>query len=136
MNSFYCYLLSQFASACIRYSIVHGSWACSRTTIQSHSWLVVSWSDFVCTLTLSCWRSVQPHYYLNLLNYIIGLQPTQMNKTSVLCTFRPVSYIGKSQSNLSLLTCLCTRYELFVGQPPFYTNSVYALIRHIIKVLL
>lgn len=27
------------------------------------------------------------------------------------------------------------RYELFVGQPPFYTNSVYALIRHIIKVL-
>ncbi|KAI3698242.1 hypothetical protein L6452_31355 [Arctium lappa] len=24
-------------------------------------------------------------------------------------------------------------YELFVGQPPFYTNSVYALIRHIIK---
>ncbi|XAR52095.1 Non-specific serine/threonine protein kinase [Bertholletia excelsa] len=25
------------------------------------------------------------------------------------------------------------RYELFVGQPPFYTNSVYALIRHIIK---
>lgn len=26
------------------------------------------------------------------------------------------------------------RYELFVGQPPFYTNSVYALIRHIIKV--
>ena len=26
------------------------------------------------------------------------------------------------------------RYELFVGQPPFYTNSVYALIRHIVKV--
>ncbi|KAJ0979872.1 hypothetical protein J5N97_015346 [Dioscorea zingiberensis] len=25
-------------------------------------------------------------------------------------------------------------YELFVGQPPFYTNSVYALIRHIVKV--
>ncbi|KAM0954436.1 putative protein kinase ULK-Fused family [Dioscorea sansibarensis] len=25
------------------------------------------------------------------------------------------------------------RYELFVGQPPFYTNSVYALIRHIVK---
>ncbi|KAK4351069.1 hypothetical protein RND71_030382 [Anisodus tanguticus] len=25
-------------------------------------------------------------------------------------------------------------YELFVGQPPFYTNSVYALVRHIIKV--
>ncbi|KHM99314.1 Serine/threonine-protein kinase 36 [Glycine soja] len=24
-------------------------------------------------------------------------------------------------------------YELFVGQPPFYTNSVYALIRHIVK---
>uniref|UniRef100_A0A1D1XU07 non-specific serine/threonine protein kinase n=1 Tax=Anthurium amnicola TaxID=1678845 RepID=A0A1D1XU07_9ARAE len=24
-------------------------------------------------------------------------------------------------------------YELFVGQPPFYTNSVYALVRHIIK---
>ncbi|KAG9158083.1 hypothetical protein Leryth_000237, partial [Lithospermum erythrorhizon] len=24
-------------------------------------------------------------------------------------------------------------YELFVGQPPFYTNSVYSLIRHIIK---
>ncbi|KAJ4976390.1 hypothetical protein NE237_001496 [Protea cynaroides] len=24
-------------------------------------------------------------------------------------------------------------YELFVGQPPFYTNSVYVLIRHIIK---
>lgn len=24
-------------------------------------------------------------------------------------------------------------YELFVGQPPFYTNSVYALIKHIIK---
>ncbi|CAM8993226.1 unnamed protein product [Rhodiola kirilowii] len=24
-------------------------------------------------------------------------------------------------------------YELYVGQPPFYTNSVYALIRHIIK---
>ncbi|KAL9240533.1 hypothetical protein vseg_014740 [Gypsophila vaccaria] len=24
-------------------------------------------------------------------------------------------------------------YELFVGQPPFYTNTVYALIRHIIK---
>ncbi|RVW41727.1 Serine/threonine-protein kinase TIO [Vitis vinifera] len=29
---------------------------------------------------------------------------------------------------------LGSRYELFVGQPPFYTNSVYALIRHIIKV--
>ncbi|KAF8393518.1 hypothetical protein HHK36_021762 [Tetracentron sinense] len=28
---------------------------------------------------------------------------------------------------------LVPRYELFVGQPPFYTNSVYALIRHIIK---
>ncbi|KAL3565257.1 hypothetical protein D5086_033303 [Populus alba] len=27
-------------------------------------------------------------------------------------------------------------YELFVGQPPFYTNSVYALIRHIVKGLL
>lgn len=26
------------------------------------------------------------------------------------------------------------RYELYVGQPPFYTNSVYALIRHIVKV--
>jgi fused-like protein len=25
-------------------------------------------------------------------------------------------------------------YELYVGQPPFYTNSVYALIRHIVKV--
>ncbi|KAJ7980526.1 Protein kinase family protein [Quillaja saponaria] len=24
-------------------------------------------------------------------------------------------------------------YELFVGQPPFYTNSVYALIKHIVK---
>ncbi|KAI4324879.1 hypothetical protein MLD38_030324 [Melastoma candidum] len=24
-------------------------------------------------------------------------------------------------------------YELFVGQPPFYTNSVYALIRHIVR---
>ncbi|KAF3341059.1 Serine/threonine-protein kinase TIO [Carex littledalei] len=24
-------------------------------------------------------------------------------------------------------------YELYVGQPPFYTNSVYALIRHIVK---
>ncbi|ONI17099.1 hypothetical protein PRUPE_3G137600 [Prunus persica] len=24
-------------------------------------------------------------------------------------------------------------YELFVGQPPFYTNSIYALIRHIVK---
>ncbi|KAL6127442.1 hypothetical protein ACLB2K_070807 [Fragaria x ananassa] len=24
-------------------------------------------------------------------------------------------------------------YELFVGQPPFYTNSVYALVRHIVK---
>ncbi|XP_066378587.1 serine/threonine-protein kinase TIO-like [Miscanthus floridulus] len=24
-------------------------------------------------------------------------------------------------------------YELFVGQPPFYTNSVYALIQHIVK---
>ncbi|XP_010692392.2 serine/threonine-protein kinase TIO isoform X2 [Beta vulgaris subsp. vulgaris] len=24
-------------------------------------------------------------------------------------------------------------YELFVGQPPFYTNSVYSLIRHIVK---
>lgn len=29
-----------------------------------------------------------------------------------------------------------TRYELYVGQPPFYTNSVYALIRHIVKVSL
>ncbi|XP_022639207.1 uncharacterized protein LOC106768006 [Vigna radiata var. radiata] len=27
----------------------------------------------------------------------------------------------------------CLGYELFVGQPPFYTNSVYALIRHIVK---
>ena len=26
------------------------------------------------------------------------------------------------------------RYELYVGQPPFYTNSVYTLIRHIVKV--
>ena len=24
-------------------------------------------------------------------------------------------------------------YELFVGQPPFYTNSIYSLIQHIIK---
>ena len=31
-------------------------------------------------------------------------------------------------------TVWLTRYELFVGQPPFYTNSVYALIRHIVKV--
>lgn len=25
-------------------------------------------------------------------------------------------------------------YELFVGQPPFYTNSIYTLIHHIVKV--
>lgn len=25
-------------------------------------------------------------------------------------------------------------YELFVGQPPFYTNSIYSLINHIVKV--
>ena len=25
-------------------------------------------------------------------------------------------------------------YELFVGQPPFYTNSLYTLIHHIVKV--
>lgn len=24
-------------------------------------------------------------------------------------------------------------YELFVGQPPFYTNSIYSLIHHIVK---
>lgn len=24
-------------------------------------------------------------------------------------------------------------YELYVGQPPFYTNSIYSLIHHIIK---
>ena len=24
-------------------------------------------------------------------------------------------------------------YELFVGQPPFYTNSIYSLINHIVK---
>ena len=24
-------------------------------------------------------------------------------------------------------------YELFVGQPPFYTNSLYTLIHHIVK---
>ncbi|CAH8273981.1 unnamed protein product [Arabidopsis lyrata] len=33
-----------------------------------------------------------------------------------------------------LINLLCyIRYELYVGQPPFYTNSVYALIRHIVK---
>lgn len=36
-------------------------------------------------------------------------------------------------SNYNHSMC-CIRYELFVGQPPFYTNSVYALVRHIIKV--
>lgn len=25
-------------------------------------------------------------------------------------------------------------YELFVGQPPFYTTSIYSLINHIVKV--
>lgn len=25
-------------------------------------------------------------------------------------------------------------YELFVGTPPFYTNSIYSLIHHIVKV--
>lgn len=25
-------------------------------------------------------------------------------------------------------------YELYVGQPPFYTNSIYSLIHHIVKV--
>ena len=24
-------------------------------------------------------------------------------------------------------------YELFVGQPPFYTNSIYSLIHHIVR---
>jgi hypothetical protein len=24
-------------------------------------------------------------------------------------------------------------YELYVGQPPFYTNSIYSLINHIVK---
>lgn len=24
-------------------------------------------------------------------------------------------------------------YELYVGQPPFYTNSIYSLIHHIVK---
>ncbi|KAL0358766.1 UNVERIFIED_CONTAM: Serine/threonine-protein kinase TIO [Sesamum angustifolium] len=50
----------------------------------------------------------------------------------------PITYLAKLMERL-LFHQLCVKgflpllYELFVGQPPFYTNSVYALIRHIIK---
>lgn len=46
-------------------------------------------------------------------------------------------YSPKSLSLSPLTTnshVLFYRYELYVGQPPFYTNSVYTLIRHIVKV--
>ncbi|GJN10615.1 hypothetical protein PR202_ga28723 [Eleusine coracana subsp. coracana] len=40
--------------------------------------------------------------------------------------------IGKG-SVVKVCSVHARMYELFVGQPPFYTNSVYALIRHIVK---
>ncbi|KAK6128127.1 hypothetical protein DH2020_038130 [Rehmannia glutinosa] len=53
-------------------------------------------------------------------------------KAAICMEFNAVtnSLIG---GHLSALQPQYGEYELFVGQPPFYTNSVYALIRHIIK---
>jgi hypothetical protein len=72
------------------------------------------------------------HVSLSLENLIYCRPLAQSSTPCHLCFLFLISYpIYFCQVEF---TVWLARYELFVGQPPFYTNSVYALIRHIVKV--
>lgn len=59
--------------------------------------------------------------------------PSSTASIFFLFLFLPYTFFFSSLLFKTFILC-AYRYELFVGQPPFYTNSVYALVRHIVKV--
>lgn len=117
----------------IRHSAVHGARACERTAIQSHCRPVVSWCYIVGGEThLSCRTSIPT--VIKAITYVnVMIVMAFLSYFSDFALFLYYAHLTALEMVLIILMWYI-RYELYVGQPPFYTNSVYALIRHIVKV--